>query len=68
MTKRAPTRRLSALGAAGLTGQLYRSDVTDEAAVAAMFQAIEADLGPVDVLVERDAKPAPKKHRGLCLE
>ena len=48
--------------AKGLTGRLYRSDVTDGAAVATMFEAIEADLGPVDVLVVNATPSQPQRN------
>lgn len=35
----------------GGTAQAYRADVGDAASVAAMFESISADLGPVEVLV-----------------
>jgi NAD(P)-dependent dehydrogenase (short-subunit alcohol dehydrogenase family) len=53
----AATRTVEALG----DGRAYTCDVSDEAAVTATFDAIDAELGPVDVLVNNAgiAQPRP---------
>jgi 3-oxoacyl-[acyl-carrier protein] reductase len=52
---------LAELAAAGITAGLFRADVTDEAQIDGMFTAIEAALGPVDVVVVNATPPQPLK-------
>ena len=40
-----------AFKATGATGVLVRADITDEEHVQRLVQQVEADLGPVDILV-----------------
>lgn len=49
--------------ALGLTGALFKADVTDEAAVAKMHRAIAKQLGPVDVFVVNATCDQP--HRAI---
>ncbi len=47
--------------AAGVTAELFRADVTSESEIDAMFSAIEASLGPVDVVVINATPAQPLK-------
>lgn len=47
----AAAETLAGIEAAGGTGKVYQADVASDAAVDQMFTAIEADFGPVDLLV-----------------
>jgi 3-oxoacyl-[acyl-carrier protein] reductase len=47
--------------AAGITAELFRADVTSESEIDAMFSAIEASLGPVDIVVINATPPQPQK-------
>ena len=42
---------LNELQEAGITADLFRADVSDEASVDQLFTAIEGSLGPVDIVV-----------------
>ena len=52
-------RVVADIGAAGGTAAAFRADVTDEAEVTALVAAVEADLGPVQVLVPNATGPQP---------
>ena len=52
---------LAELAAAGITAKLLQADVTSEAEIDAMFTAIEAALGPVDIVVMNATPPQPQK-------
>ena len=52
---------LAELTAAGITAKLFQADVTSEAEIDAMFTAIEAALGPVDIVVMNATPPQPQK-------
>ena len=52
---------LDELRAAGVTAELFRADVTSEAEIDAMFTAIEASLGPVDIVVVNATPDQPHK-------
>ena len=52
--------------ALGLTGALFKADVTSEADVTKMHRAITKQLGPVDIIV-LNLRPAAEAHRGLRL-
>ena len=52
---------LEELRAAGVTAELFRADVTSEAEIDAMFTAIEASLGPVDIVVVNATPDQPHK-------
>jgi 3-oxoacyl-[acyl-carrier protein] reductase len=49
------------LRAAGATADLFRADVTDEAGIDRMVTAIEASLGPVDIVVVNATPAQPLK-------
>ncbi len=49
------------LVAAGINTELFRADVTSEAEIDAMFSAIEASLGPVDIVVVNATPAQPQK-------
>lgn len=49
------------LRSAGITAEIFRADVTNEADIDAMFSAIEASLGPIDIVVINAASPQPQK-------
>ena len=52
-------RVVADIGAAGGTAAAFRADVTDEAEVTALVAAVEAELGPVHVLVPNATGPQP---------
>ena len=52
---------LAELHEAGITAELFRADVTDEAEVDQMVTAIEASLGPVDIVVLNATPAQPQK-------
>jgi 3-oxoacyl-[acyl-carrier protein] reductase len=52
---------LSELRAAGIVADLFRGDVTSETEIDAMFTAIEASLGPVDIVVMNATPAQPLK-------
>ncbi len=54
--------------AAGGTARAYRADVGDEAAVRAMVAQIEADLGPVDLLVANAGTSVPEEPLAFSLD
>lgn len=45
----------------GIVAELFRADVTSEAEIDRMFSAIEASLGPVDIVVMNATPPQPQK-------
>lgn len=45
----------------GITTELFRADVTSESEIDGMFSAIEASLGPVDIVVINATPPQPQK-------
>ncbi|MFN9369658.1 MAG: SDR family NAD(P)-dependent oxidoreductase [Planctomycetia bacterium] len=49
------------VGGCGGTAALFRGDVTDAVAIDAMFNAIEASLGPVDIVVVNATPAQPLK-------
>lgn len=52
---------VAAIEAAGGRAAAYQADVTDAAAVRTMVTAVEADLGPIDVLVNNAASCFPSR-------
>jgi len=52
---------LAELRGAGITAELFRADVSNEAEIDAMFSAIERSLGPVDIVVVNATPPQPQK-------
>ncbi len=50
-----------AFKATGATGVLVRADITDEEHVQRLVQQVEADLGPVDILVPNATPAQPQK-------
>ena len=50
-----------AFKATGATGTLVRADITDEEHVQRLVQQVEADLGPVDILVPNATPAQPQK-------
>ena len=51
-----------AFKATGATGTLVRADITDEEHVQRLVQQVEADLGPIDILVPNATPDQPQKH------
>ncbi len=49
------------LRAAGVTAEVFPADVTCERAIDGMFTAIEAALGPVDIVIVNATSPQPLK-------
>jgi len=60
-TKPRADEALTELRAAGITADLFRADVTDEAEIDALFTAIERGLGPVDIVVVNATPAQPLK-------
>lgn len=52
---------LAEFRAAGITAEVFQSDVTCEQAIDGMFLAIEKSLGPVDIVVANATPPQPLK-------
>ena len=52
---------LAALRADGITAEVFRADVTDEAEIDGLFAAIERSLGPVDIVVCNATPAQPLK-------